>query len=234
MPDIDAALAFRDYGELHRMLSGAKVHIRAGIWRFVEAVMQSPNNECDRAVTRRQLELLRACTREALRRLTKQTSLAWVEAVNTRLLAAVSRLFLEFVHTLAVPLSFEPWDPVVAGQARPAQSLALYRRYVRAYISLSETDVVGAADSAAGLELRTACFAEYAGDFAPHAHVSAVLVAVAGMLHERLDARSAGLCLDDDCLRLVCAQLLAPKKGFRAECENQARLLAAPAATRRP
>jgi len=132
--------------------------------------------------------------------------------VNNRLLAAVSRLFLEFVHTRAVPLMFVPWDPAVAGQARPAQSLALYRRYVRAYISLSVTDVVGAADSAAGLDLRTACFALYADDYAPNAQVAAVLVAVASMLHGRLGARSAGRCLDDDCLQLVCAQLLAPTR----------------------
>jgi len=133
---------------------------------------------------------------------------------------------MEFVNTRAVPLLFMQWDPGHAGRARPAHSLALYLRYVRAYVSLCVTNVVVGAGSAAGLELRTACFARYAWAFAPHAHVAAALVAVVSMLHGRLGAGSAGQRLDADCLRLVCAQLLAPP-------ENAGSLLPARAASLR-
>jgi len=120
------------------------------------------------------------------------------------LVAAIEGLFVEFITTRAVPLVFAPWDSThISGR----RSLDLYHQYVRAYVSVAVTDVIGCVRTAPDLELHTACFVRYAGGFVPHSEVTEILVTVASMLHRRLGAQSPGHCLDADCLWSVCRLL---------------------------
>jgi len=199
--------AYKDYHELSQMPSSAKASIRSSLWRYLQQVMESPGDEWDRDTGRRHRLVLENSTRSALLLLTKQGNAEWVRRVNSRLVAAIEGLFLEFVTTRAVPLIFAPWGSThISGSL----SLDLYHRYVRAYVSVAVADVIGCARTAAGLELRTACFVRYAGDFASHSQVMGILVAVASMRHRRVGAQSPGHCLDADCLWLVCGLLFGP------------------------
>jgi len=201
------ACAYQDYHELGQMLSSAKARIRSSIWRYLQDVMQRPGDEWDRETGRRYLRELRNSTRSALFVLTKHSNYEWVGRVNHRLVAAVEGLFLEFITTRAVPLVFAPWD---SSHISGSLSLDMYHRYVRAYVSVAVTDVIGCARTAAGLELRTASFVRYNGGFVPHSAVTEILVAVASMLHRRVGAQSPGHCLDADCLWSVCRLLFGP------------------------
>jgi len=211
--------AYRDYNELCVMLTNAKVSIWAGIWRYLQEVMKSPGEEWDRHTEARHNLVLRDSTRTALLVLTKNSNPQWVVRVNLLLVNSIEALFVEFIRSRAVPLVFVPW-----GFAHIDQSMSLdsYNRYVRAYVSGAVTDVIGCARSAAGLELRTACFVGYGGGFVLHSEVTAILVAVASMAHGHLGAGSPGLVLDTDCLWSVCRHLFGP-----GVLENTGTLLAA-------
>jgi len=216
--------AYRDYNELCVMLSNAKASIRASIWRYMQEVMQRPGDEWDRYTVARHNPALNESTQRALSVLTKHSNKQWVARVNLVLVNSIEALFVEFIRSRAVPLVFVPW-----GSAHIDRRLSLesYHRYVRAYVSLSVTDVIGCARSAAGLELRTACFVGYRGGFVPHSEATAILVAVASMAHGRLGAGSPGLVLDTDCLWSVCRHLFAPgAPGWPPRVENTGALLA--------
>ena len=212
--------AYRDYNELCVMLSNAKASIRASIWRYVQEARKSPGDEGD---ARRNL-VLSESTQRALSVLTKHSNTQWVARVNLLLVNSVEALFVEFVRSCAMPLVLEPWG---SAQIHRTMSLDSYNRYVRAYMSIAVTDVLGCARSAAGLELRTTCFVGYGGGFVPHSEVTAILVAVASMAHGRLGAGSPGLVLDTDCLWSVCRHLFAPGVlGWPPRVENTGSLLA--------